>query len=77
MLQSPYSLESPEHGSPPLAGAGFEHVLDLVYFPPPQVKLQDPHDPHADQVPSTENHQVKHLEHDYNYQDAKHIILVL
>ena len=78
MLQSPYSLESPEQGSPPLAGAGSVHVLDLEYLPLPQVKVQDPHDPHADQAPSTENHQVKHLVNYYDRQeDAKHNLFLL
>ena len=37
---------------PPYAGSGLVHVLVLVWFPPPQVKLQEPQADQSVQLPS-------------------------
>ena len=37
---------------PPWDGVGLVQVLVCVWFPPPQVKLQEPHGDQSDQFPS-------------------------
>ncbi len=46
----------PEHGLPPLLGAGLEQVLLLDLTPPPQVLEQLVQLPHEDQPPLTAKH---------------------
>ena len=48
-------VEEPEHELPPLLGAGLVQDRDLCLLPDPQECEQLPHDPHADQLPSTAN----------------------
>ena len=46
------SLEDPEHGAPPLQGAGLLHCLVLFIFPVFEVQeLQDPHKLHPPFTP--------------------------
>lgn len=43
----------PGQAAPPYWGAGFVHVRDRVWEPPPHVTVQVPQDPQVAQTPST------------------------
>ena len=53
VLQSIISVASPEQYSPPSAGRGESQFLDLFFIPPPQDLVQEVHDFHGPQLPST------------------------
>jgi len=46
--QARVSELGPAHCCPPLAGAGFVHVRDRDWLPPPHVTEQAPQGPHSD-----------------------------
>ena len=54
------SVDDPTQSLPPCWGAGFVHVLDLVWLPSPHETEQWLYDPKADHPPSTRLN--KHLE---------------
>ena len=61
----------PAHFFPPLAGAGFVHVLDREWLPPPQEAEQGPHGFHVDHLPSTSGLEKREIYNKYFKKNLK------